>query len=170
MDTFAIESFVSFCDDMTIAEEGANLDARAKYKAFLKVYKTELKTAKSLIKQGEQKKAIPHLKKAKKSLEDTSKEINKCDSTVGSVVFGWITSKIPVIGRHLIATMTVGLEPVVNFTDLVERVIAIVRIAEKDPKGFHFDIEYLNGYKNGLRQKLMEYEKIIDAMIARCSN
>lgn len=149
------------CD---IYEEGANLDTRNVFKEYQKVYKSESKAAKTAIKEKKYDKAIEHLTNAKNQLTAASKKIDSFDSTAGSQLFAWLaTGWLPLCGRGLVGVLLAPLAPIIGIDTLVKRVNVLIKSSEKKPlKSSDFNI-----YKNSIKVKLTEYEKVIDALISK---
>nr|DAR14086.1 MAG TPA: hypothetical protein [Caudoviricetes sp.] len=147
-----------------LMEEGANLDSRAVFKNYQKIYKTELRAAKAAMKKEKYDKAIGHLKNAKNQLVSAQKKIDSLESTVGSHIFAWLwTSWAPFWGRTLLSFILVPFSGIISVATLIERIAVLVKTDSERPLGQ----DDFNPYKNALRVKLMEYEKIIDNTIAK---
>lgn len=72
--TFAIESFISFCDDMMVAEESRK-ETSAAWNNMIKSYKAEWKASRQCIKEKDWDKAIAHLNNAIKLCNDLKREL-----------------------------------------------------------------------------------------------
>lgn len=66
-----------------------SLDARAYFKKFRITYKINLKEIKSLIKEKNFTDAKQKIDESKRELKMTKNYIKSCDSTIGSIIFGF---------------------------------------------------------------------------------
>ena len=164
--TKALESFMDY-SAMMIAEEGSNIESWGKFKAYRKEFHNELITASTLMKKEKYKEASKHLKNAKADLEKTSKEIDSCKTTFGSVIAGAFFSWLPIVGRDIIVQIIKKIPPVINTAALAERVATHVKTCKRQKK---FTADQFNSFKISVNQKLMEYEAILDVLIRICNS
>ena len=152
-----------------VATEGANLDARKKFKETKKTYKEQMAKAKGYIKAKEYDKAIKVLEQSKKTVHKSYDEMIEDGSTIGSVLFSFITGSFPFFLRDLIACvlspLAFGIPSIVNnITKLIERVNVVIKDWDKkDVK--QVEMEDVNLYKNALKVRLDEYDKLLDKTI-----
>lgn len=86
--TRILESF----DEDDVLEEGANLDARKAFKAYLKEYKEYAKSLKKNVKEEDYSSAKKDLNKMKNCVDKMEKEIKDQDYNVGSAIFGYFAT------------------------------------------------------------------------------
>lgn len=152
-----------------VATEGANLDARKKFKETKKTYKEQMAKAKGYIKAKEYDKAIKVLEQSKKTVHKSYDEMIEDGSTIGSVLFSFITGSFPFFLRDLIACvlspLAFGIPSIVNnIKKLIERVNVVIKDWDKkDVK--QVEMEDVNLYKNALKVRLNEYDKLLDKTI-----
>lgn len=152
-----------------VATEGANLDARKKFKETKKTYKEQMAKAKGYIKAKEYDKAIKVLEQSKKTVHKSYDEMIEDGSTIGSVLFSFITGSFPFFLRDLIACvlspLAFGIPSIVNnIKKLIERVNVVIKDWDKkDAK--QVEMEDVNLYKNALKVRLNEYDKLLDKTI-----
>lgn len=82
-----------------------SLDTRAYFKKFHITYKINLKEIKSLIKEKNFTDAKQKIDETKRELKMTKNYIKSCDSTIGSIIFGFFTSAIPYWKRNLLLAL-----------------------------------------------------------------
>ena len=93
----------------------------------------------------------------------------KDGSTIGSVVFGFLVGDFPFFVRNLVtgllSPLAFGIPTVANnITKLIERINVVIKDwKEKDVK--QVEMEDVNLYKNALKSRLNEYDKLIDKTI-----
>lgn len=156
--------------DDFVATEGANLNARKKFKETKIAYKIQMAKAKKHIKAKEYDKAIDALTHAKSLVHEGYSAMLKEDSSVGSVLFSFITSGYPFFLRDMVtfclAPLTLGIPFIVT---QVKKIIGRINVVikdwhEKDEK--MINLNDINMYKNALKVRLNEYDKLIDKTIS----
>ena len=154
-----------------VMTEGANLESRRIFKEFKKKYKEMMKEAKTLIKSGEYDKAVKKLEEAKKYTHKTYDKILNEDTTMGSFVFGFLVGNVPFLlrdlGMILLSIPTFGIAGYGNqIAKIVERINVVVKDwQKKETKSV--ELEDVNFYKNALKVRMNEYDKMIDITIKK---
>lgn len=152
-----------------VVTEGANLDARAEFKAMKKEYKALMSTAKKNIKSNRYDDAIKNVMAVKKLVHQTYDKIDKMESTVGSFVFGLFTREFPFFLRDLaigvLGSLTFGVASIANqVVKIVERANVIIKDWE-NRKVKQIELDDVNFYKNALKVRINEYDKMVDKTI-----
>ena len=154
-----------------VMTEGANLESRRIFKEFKKKYKEMMKEAKTHIKSGEYDKAVKKLEEAKKYTHKTYDKILNEDTTMGSFVFGFLVGNVPFLlrdlGMILLSIPTFGIAGYGNqIAKIVERINVVVKDwQKKETKSV--ELEDVNFYKNALKVRMNEYDKMIDITIKK---
>ena len=99
--------------------EGANLDSRKFYIKFKKQIRNNIHKAKKSMRRKNYKEAKKYLEEANKNIDDCIKAIKDCDSTAGSVILGFFTQALPMLGR----TLLLSIFPMVSGINLVKDVL-----------------------------------------------
>lgn len=145
--------------------EGANLEIRDEFKKFKAEYKERMKAIKSKMKEEKYDEAIKDLDKLKKFVHESYTKMEKIESTVGSMLFGLLlTGGFPFMLRSIISSLlsplTLGVSAyVTGIVTLIEQIEVLVKDIMK--RGFDPN-EDLNLYKNAIKVRMNEYDRIID--------
>ena len=154
--------------------EGANLESREHFKQFKKEHSVLMKKYKSEVKSGKYKEAIATLKTLKKKNDAYMKKIYAEVDTAGSIAFGFfLTGGFPFLLRSIITALTALLLPVVgglagfaaNIATLIERINVIIDDCKRENRGLA--IEDANMYKNAIKVRMKEYNKLYDHLIQK---
>ena len=152
--------------DIDYFTEGANLDARKYFKQFKRQYKTDMKKLKKEVKDKKYDAAKKTLKNLQKSLKQTIAFIKSCDSTTGSVIFGYFAKWIPTAKRDflicLIPYVGVPIKKILNMVEDIQGVLNSIR--ESDKKGEKISADNFNLYKNKLITRMQIFEKSLNKM------
>lgn len=153
-----------FNDNGDYFDEGANLDIRRFYKDAQKKFKMLIKAAKNAAKKNDYDTAITQAKKARKVLDSCYDNIQHIDAGgIGSQICAWIlgAGMLPVFGRTLLSALVPFAGIVVGIDLLIKRVKVIV----DDNKKKDLESDDFNSYKNSIKVKLKEYQKVVDKLI-----
>lgn len=153
--------------------EGANLNTRSHFKEFKKEHHALMKKYKSEVKAGKYKEAIATLKILQKKNNEYSKKIYDEIDTVGSVAFGFfITGWFPFILRNIISYAALLIPPVggaaklaVKIDTIIKRVSVIIDDCKREKR--NLETKDLNWYRNGIKVRMKEYNKIYEKLIER---
>ena len=151
--------------ESTAFTEGANLEIRAEFKKFKAEYKERMKAIKSKMKEEKYDEAIKDLDKLKKFVHESYTKMEKIESTVGSMLFGLLlTGGFPFMLRSIISSLlsplTFGVSAyVTGIVTLIEQIEVLVKDIMK--RGFDPN-EDLNLYKNAIKVRMNEYDRIIE--------
>ena len=151
--------------ESTTFTEGANLEIRDEFKKFKAEYKERMKAIKSKMKEEKYDEAIKDLDKLKKFVHESYTKMEKIESTVGSMLFGLlITGGFPFMLRSIVSTLlsplTFGISAyVTNIVTLIEQIEVLIK--DISSRGFEVT-EDLNLYKNAIKVRMNEYDKIIE--------
>lgn len=152
----------------TMMTEGANLDSRREFKDFKKKYSEMMKEAKKLVKENEFDKAISKLNECKKLVHSTYSKLEKEKGEVGSFLFGWLFGEIPFLLRNIISViLSIPTFGIVGFVDNVAKFIERINVVIKDVgKKDKVELDDFNFYRNALKVRITEYDKIVDKTIS----
>ena len=151
--------------ESTTFTEGANLEIRAEFKKFKAEYKERMKAIKSKMKEEKYDEAIKDLDNLKKFVHESYTKMEKIESTAGSMLFGLLlTGGFPFMLRGIVSSLlsplTFGVSAfVTNIVTLIERIEVLIK--DISSRGFEVT-EDLNGYKNAIKVRMNEYDKIIE--------
>ena len=154
--------------------EGANLESREHFKQFKKEHSVLMKKYKSEVKSGKYKEAIATLKTLKKKNDAYMKKIYAEVDTAGSIAFGFfLTGGFPFLLRSIITALTALLIPIVgglagfaaSIATLIERINVIIDDCKRENRGL--TVEDANLYKNAIKVRMKEYNKLYDYLIQK---
>lgn len=148
-------------------KEGANLDSRKIYKDFRRKFKLSVKRAKLSLKKGDAKEAKREIMNLKSILKQSENLIKSCDSTTGSVVFGFFFSSIPNWKRSILLSLIpgvgLGISNMANFIDDVKGILDRIDDAKMEDRSL--SIDDFNLYKNRLLTNLKRMDQVLDKLI-----
>lgn len=135
--------------------EGANLDSRKFYIKFKKQIRNNIHKAKKSMRRKNYKEAKKYLEEANKNIDECIKSIKECDSTAGSVLLGYFTQSLPMLGR----TLLFSIFPLVSGLSLIkgsiDKNIESVLNSDDPQKAFNLlfnNKEYINNIKTGIKK------------------
>ena len=135
--------------------EGANLDSRKFYIKFKKQIRNNIHKAKKSMRRKNYKEAKKYLEEANKNIDECIKSIKECDSTAGSVLLGYFTQSLPMLGR----TLLFSIFPLVSGLSLIkgsiDKNIELVMNSDDPQKAFNLlfnNKEYINNIKTGIKK------------------
>lgn len=145
-------------------EEGANLEIRRRFVRYRDAMKFDIKKIKKNCKHGEYDEAQKYLGELKSILAKVEKEVDDVDASdsIASTILGWVFSDIMFIGRnltYLIPIVGPFVRLGVEIDKICKRVNVIIKESKKRGGLSHEDF---NLYRNGIKARIQEYQKICD--------
>lgn len=148
-------------------EEGANLDARATFKA-AKAQVSELnKQIKAQMRSGEYEKAISNCKKVESLMDKTYNELKKIEGTMGSAFLGWFTHGFALPVSDWLINMFVPFGAIyVSIKMMIQQLTQIAKNLDED---IEISPDTFNLYKNQLLQNTKQIKATYVQLERKCS-